>query len=236
MKQPSQPPRKRRQKRTIAIKALFETLENERRYVARELHDGVAQTTLQLGLQAGICRKLLERGNLEMLANELGALESRIQLASTQVREVIADMRPPRLEPDAPLKEFLQSAIHTHMEREGAPLELQLNVPGQPSQFSPAQKLALARIVQEALLNIRKHAQAQNVLLSLTDDSDNFYLLIADNGQGFDSAEVEARPVDRGGAGLANMRARAEALGGTLTITTDANGEWTEVKVTIPKT
>jgi two-component system sensor histidine kinase DegS len=78
---------------------LLQALENERRYTARELHDGVAQTTLQLGLQAGICRKLLERGNLAMLNQELIELEARIQLASTQVRDLIADMRP-QLEPE----------------------------------------------------------------------------------------------------------------------------------------
>ena len=61
---------------------LLTALENERRYAARELHDGVAQTTLQLGLQAGICRKLLEHGKLEMLADELAQLETRIQMAS----------------------------------------------------------------------------------------------------------------------------------------------------------
>jgi two-component system sensor histidine kinase DegS len=227
--------RKQRRKRTIAIKALLEALENERRYVARELHDGVAQTTLQLGLQAGICRKLLERGNLDMLAEELAALESRVQLASSQVREVIADMRPPRLEPDAPLKEFLESAINTHVERQGAPLEFQVTVSGEFPRFSLAQKLAITRIAQEALLNIRKHAQAQNIRLSLADDDDNFYLLVADNGWGFDMAEVEQRPVDRGGAGLANLRTRAEALNGTLTLTRDAAGEWTEIRVTLPK-
>ena len=74
---------------------LLDALEDERRYVARELHDSVAQTTLQLGLQAGICRKLLERGNLEMLSRELANLEERIQVASRQVREIISDMRPP---------------------------------------------------------------------------------------------------------------------------------------------
>ncbi len=235
MVQPPKPSRKRRQESTVATESLLSALENERRYVARELHDGVAQTTLQLGLQAGICRKLLERGNLEMLAQELAALESRIQLASSQMRDIIADLRPPRLEPDAPLKEYLQAAITTHVERRGAPLELQLNLPGRPPQLSASQKLTLTRIVQEALLNIRKHAQAENIRLSLAEDRDNFYLLVADNGQGFDPAEVEARPVDRGGAGLTNLRVRAEALGGTLSIARDAGGEWTEVKLTLPK-
>jgi len=179
---------------------------------------------------------LLERGNLAMLAQELVELEGRIQLASTQMREMIADMRPPPVEPEATLNEYLQSAINTHRERGGARLEFQSDLSNQPSPLSPEQKLTLTRIVQEALLNIRKHAQAKNVRLSLTDDGNNFYMLIADNGKSFDLAEVEDRSVDQEGAGLTNLRARAEALGGTLTIARDAEGEWTEVKVKLPKT
>lgn len=234
MKQENQTPPRRKRKRTIAIESSIETLENERRYVARELHDGVAQTTLQLGLQAGICRKLLERGNLEMLAGELAALEARIQLASSQVREVIAEMRPPRLEPDAPLKEYLQTAINTHVERGGAWLEFQDNLADEPS-FSPVQKLTLTRMVQEVLLNVRKHAQTSQVRLGLNEDTSYIYVTIADNGRGFEPPEVEARPVDRGGAGLANLRARARALGGKLTITSGPGGQGTEVKVSVPK-
>jgi len=73
----------------------LQMVENERRYVARELHDGVAQTTQQLILQASLCRKLLERRRLDMLAQELSGLEARAQHASNQVRELITDMRPP---------------------------------------------------------------------------------------------------------------------------------------------
>ncbi|MCL4304156.1 MAG: hypothetical protein KJ077_51210 [Anaerolineae bacterium] len=235
MKTPSSTSPKRNRKRTLAIETALNVLENERRYVAKELHDGVAQTTLQLGLQAGICRKLLERGNLEMLGQELVALEGRLQLASAQVREVIADMRPPRLEAEAPVSEYLQAAIKTHRERGGAPVEIQLNLPDQILRLSAVQKLTLTRIVQEALLNIRKHARAKHVRLGLDADSDSVYLVIADDGKGFDPAEVEALPVDRRGAGLASLRARAEALGGTLTLGRDTSGAWTEVKVTWPK-
>lgn len=233
MKQSGQTPRRSR-KRTISVASSMETLENERRYVARELHDGIAQTTLQLGLQAGICRKLLERGNLDMLAQELAALESRVQLASSQVREVIAEMRPPRLEPDASLVEYLQTVINTHIERGGAWLTFQGNL-SEPPSFSPAQKLTLTRMVQEALLNVRKHAQASQIRLSLSEDADYMYLLIADNGRGFEPAEVEAQPVARKKAGVANLRARAKMLGGTLTIGRGTDGQGTEVQLRVPK-
>jgi len=235
MKTPSPTPHKRNRKRSLAVETALNVLENERRYVAKELHDSVAQTTLQLGLQAGICRKLLERGNLEILGQELIALEGRIQLASAQVRDVIADMRPPRLESEAPVSEYLQSAVKTHRDRGGAPVEVQVNLPVQPLRLSVVQKLTLTRIVQEALLNVRKHARAKHVRLCLDADAETIYLVIADDGKGFDLAEVEALPVDRGGAGLANLRARTEALGGTLTIGRDTAGEWTEVRVTLPR-
>ena len=212
---------------------LLTALENERRYVARELHDGVAQTTLQLGLQAGICRKLLEGNKLDMLTTEMAQLEERIQLASNQLRELIADMRPPKVEPEADLNTYLQQVIDIHLERGGPAIEYQFQWADGAVDLSDGQKLALARVVQEALLNIRKHARAESVRLTLSDDDQNFYVTISDNGRGFDLAEVEARPTDKGGAGLANLRARVEASGSRLTIDSGNNG--TNVTVILPK-
>jgi two-component system sensor histidine kinase DegS len=212
---------------------LLTALENERRYVARELHDGVAQTTLQLGLQAGICRKLLEHNKLELLADELAQLEERIQVASNQMRELIADMRPPKVDPDANLDTHLQHIIDIHLERGGPAIEYGFQWSDEAAGLSDQQRLALARVVQEALLNIRKHARAETVRLKLGDDEEKFYVIIADDGRGFDLAEVEARPTDNGGAGLANLRARVEASGGRLTVDSGTNG--TNVTVTLPK-
>lgn len=221
--------------KTAAInEAALTALENERRYVAKELHDGIAQTTLQLGLQVGICRKMLERGMLEMLAQELVTLEIRTHQASGQVRELIADMRPPRLDDDAGLVEYLQSAVDTHQERGGVLVEFHSHLSQSMPDFLPRQKLAMQRIVQEALLNVRKHAKAKHISLTLTDDKHNFYLTINDDGVGFEAAEAEAQPADRQGAGLSNLRARATALGGTLSIRSSCNGGGTEIKLILP--
>ncbi len=210
--------------------SILTALENERRYVAKELHDGVAQTTQQLSLQAGICRKLLERGNLAMLAQELTALEGRLQLVSGQVRELITDMRPPQLEPEAPLTEYVQYAINVHQERGGPPVEFQLADP--LPELPLAQKLPLMRIIQEGLLNIHKHAKAGQVCLKLLMVEAQLVLTLTDNGLGFDPLEVNRRPTDRGGAGLANMRLRAKAMGATLTITSGNTG--TEIRLSLP--
>lgn len=211
---------------------LLDALENERRYVARELHDGVAQTALQLGLQAGICRKLLERGNLDMLTSELAQLEERVQLASSQVREMIQDMRPPTIEPDASLDDYIKHVLDIHLQRGGPPVAYDSNLSEQTINLSPRQALTLTRIIQEALLNIRKHAQAQQVRLTVSTEENNvMYLTIADDGQGFDPAEVEARPVDKGGAGLTNLHMRTRAIGGSLTVTRDATAQGTKITV-----
>jgi two-component system, NarL family, sensor histidine kinase DegS len=213
---------------------LLNTLEDERRYVARELHDGVAQSTLQLGLQAGICRKMLERGSLDMLATELAELEKRIQTASGQVREVIADLRPPQIEPEAALDEYIQRAIDVHLGRGGAPVECRFEQADFPT-LSTQQRLAVYRVVQEALLNIRKHAGAKNVRLAMADNGKTIILVIADNGKGFDTEQIKTRPVNKGGAGLANLHVRAQVIGGAVSIARDATGQWTEVTITFPK-
>ncbi|MEW5961607.1 MAG: ATP-binding protein [Chloroflexota bacterium] len=212
---------------------LLTALENERRYVARELHDGVAQTTLQLGLQAGICNKLLEHNRLDMLATELAQLEARILLASRQVRELIADMRPPQVEPEAGLDEYLQQLIELHLQQGGPPVEYQNGWADASPDLTELRQLALGRVVQEALLNIRKHAQARQVSLTLAVDEQSFVVVVADDGRGFDAAEAAARPTDKGGAGLANLRARVEAIGGTLAIGPNSADQGTVVTVTL---
>jgi signal transduction histidine kinase len=93
----------------------------------------------------------------------------------------------------------------------------------------------LGRIIQEALLNIRKHARAQNVWLTCSLDDDRYALSIVDDGQGFDHLEMNSRPLDKGGAGLASMRLRAEALGGTLSIGRNITGQGTSLTFILPK-
>ncbi len=204
-------------------------LETERRYVAREMHDGVAQTVQQLGLQAAICRRLLERSQTERLAEELAGLEERIQKAAGQIREIINDLRPPQVEPAADLIDYLQQAIDTHHQRGGPPVEYSDELSGPLPELASLELLALARMVQEALLNVRKHAQASQVRLVLGETDESFYMIVADNGPGFDPG---GRP---GGAGLANLQARAALLGGTAAISRDAAGEWTEIRISQPK-
>jgi signal transduction histidine kinase len=85
------------------------------------------------------------------------------------------------------------------------------------------------------LLNIRKHANAQNVRISMSNEEKNFCLVISDDGQGFNINKIKAHPIDKGGAGLTNLQVRAQTIGGTLTIRRDVTGQGTEVRLTLPK-
>lgn len=211
----------------------LQMVENERRYVARELHDGVAQTTQQLILQASLCRKLLERRRLDMLAEELSSLETRAQHASNQVRELITDMRPPRAELAVPFVEWVRAEIDAHLTRGGPPTEFELQtrkpIPGLPGEA----RVALVRILQEALLNARKHARARQMEVTLSMDDGTLRLTVADDGQGFSPSELRARPPDQGGAGLQAMRSRAVALGGQFRVETGL-GQGTRVEASLP--
>lgn len=211
----------------------LQIVENERSYVARELHDSLAQTTQQINLQVGLCRKLLERRRLETLAEELLALEARVQTASQQVREFIADMRPPRGEPNAPLVEWVRAEIDIHLTRGGPPTEFEFEtrqpVPGLPD----ITRIGFLRILQEALLNSRKHAQAQQMVVALSFDDNILRLTVKDDGQGFSPGELPTRPPDAGGAGLQAMRARALLLGGEFKVQTGP-GQGTRVEASIP--
>ncbi|MDM8528499.1 histidine kinase [Anaerolineales bacterium HSG24] len=213
---------------------LLTALENERRYVARELHDNVAQTVQQLGLHGGICRKLADLGEVEKLLEQLEGLESRIQLASTQIREMISDLRKPLIGRSSGLLEYIEYAIETHKAREGANITYRNRLDEEIPNLSVEQILTLYRIAQESLFNIRKHAKAKNILVDLAADEKNLYLTIADDGIGFDVAAIKERPPDKGGAGVANLQARAHAIGGTLLISKGTTAGGTAILATIP--
>jgi len=203
--------------------------ENERRFVAQELHDGIAQTLLQLNMQVSICNRYLEMSFHTELGNELDELESQINTVSQQLRQLIADLRPPSSE-DGAFDSILEKQIEIHNQRGGAPVNLtrvdHISLSGQ-------KKLALARIVQEILSNIRKHAKAAQVNMSLTVTEGQCQLTVSDDGIGFDDALVPNPLSEKGGAGMINMYSRANLVGGKFDINSQPE-QGTTVQVAIP--
>jgi signal transduction histidine kinase len=103
-----------------------------------------------------------------------------------------------------------------------------------PEQLSPVQEMVIYRVVQEALNNVLKHAQATEAQISLDTDAAEITVQVSDNGKGFDVSGTRRPKSQSGGVGLLNMRSRAQMLGGNLSIKARFGGG-TRVILTIPR-
>jgi signal transduction histidine kinase len=184
----------------------------ERTRLARDLHDSVSQALYSMSLLATAGRRLSQSGSNQALLDEtLLELGTTAQQALKEMRLLLYRLRPLALQLDG-LAETLQHRLDAVEKRAG--VDARLMVDDLPP-LLPAMEETLYHIVQEALNNALKHADATAVTVKLTQEADGVVqLVVADNGRGFDPVEV----LHQGGMGLANMRQRAESRGGMLTV------------------
>jgi two-component system nitrate/nitrite sensor histidine kinase NarX len=196
----------------------------ERGLIAREIHDGVAQNLAYLNLEARRLEEHLDAlGDAEALA-QLREIRQVLQESYADLRELMVDFRTrPRDGED--FGEILQRYVVGFSQRTGIRIDLQ---PGAAPPLAPAAQLQLFRIMQEALANVRKHAAAQRVSITVATTT-RIEVAIQDDGRGFDPAEV----LSGAHLGLGIMRERAERLGGRIAIESRPGGG-TTVRVTIP--
>jgi signal transduction histidine kinase len=186
---------------------------DERRRIARELHDGLAQELAFIAVQS----RALADGTPD---GSLGRVASAASRALDEARLAISALTRPGLEP---LEFALADAAEAVAHRVGAAVELDL-APG--IDVLPDQRDGLVRITCEAIANAVRHGHAQKVRVRLT-DGEEIRLSIVDGGLGFDVAKTERRPQ---GFGLTSMRERAHAIGGELSVSS-APGDGTRVEV-----
>ncbi|HSN73531.1 MAG TPA: GAF domain-containing protein [Anaerolineae bacterium] len=208
---------------------LRQTAVLEERYrLSREMHDGVAQTLGYLGMQAERIEGMVDRGESERLPAELKELRQVIAEAYLDLRETIDGLR---LTVDQP--GGFAGALHAHVEdftrRSGLPVDC--SCVEAPPDLPPEVALHLLRITQEALANVRRHANAGHVWVSLARENGSLELTISDDGQGFDAGS----PLERGHVGLSSMRERVRSLDGQLTFATSP-GQGTRVTARVPLT
>src|SRR6266545_4179964 len=179
--------------------------------VANEIHDGVTQQLVSIWYRLQACGRAL-RGDPDRAERELGAARGLVDEAFTEARVAIHDLRPAVLD-DLGLSAGLRALALRHLEGEvGLELDIEDGV-----SLPPHQEVALYRIAQEAVTNIRKHAGAGHVGMRLHDDGRQVDLVIEDDGRGFDP--TASRPSGpRTAFGLAGMTERASLIGGGLTI------------------
>jgi len=198
----------------------------ERYRLAREMHDGLAQTLSYLGWQMDHLEMLLRSGRLEPLAVELTEARRTVREAYLDVREAIDGLRL-AVEHPGGLAAALQEYVADFSTRTGIPTDFETH--GDGPALAPIAEVQLLHIAQEALTNVRKHSGAQHAQVRLLYTGDNWELIVADDGRGFEPT----LPRRHHRWGLATMRERAHSLGGSLIIATGP-GQGTRITATVP--
>ena len=208
-----------------------EAIAEERRRMAREIHDGLAQKLASLRLRARLWHNVIDEHPEEMHA-EVEAMRDFLSEQIREVRRSIFALRPVALD-ELGFYRSLRQFIEDFGEQNR--LRIDLQVLGAEDRLPSLLEPVLFRIVQEALNNVGRHAEATTAWIELDlRDADSPILVIRDDGQGFDITTLD-KATRFGHLGLTQMRERVEELGGILQIKTRA-GRGTEIRVVLPTT
>ncbi len=206
--------------------------EEERKRIARDIHDGPAQAVANLILKSEICKKLLERGDVTAATTQLDSLQSSIRTASADIRAIIYNLKPSWLEEG--LFKAVRSRMDALAEAEGIhPVLVMEGDDGILPQYLTAE---VFQIIQESLTNMTKYAEATEVEVRIAITESGLQTLVRDNGKGFDMQDVAERAQKRkatGGFGMEGMKERITLLRGELAVIS-APGEGTTVRMSIP--
>ncbi len=201
--------------------------EQERKRIARELHDETSQVLTSLLI------------SLAILEESITTQEARDRIADTRklahqtlraIRNLSIDLRPSALD-DLGLLPALRWYVKEYSQK--CSIEVEFLATGFKQRLPAEMETALYRIVQESLTNTARHAYAHKVLITMKEDADAVYATITDDGCGFDVGAVQKSPDQDRGLGLAGMNERALLLNGTLDVHASP-GHGTTIEVRLP--
>jgi signal transduction histidine kinase len=204
---------------------LLEAQENERRAIARELHDefGQALQALKINLQTA---QRLPADSGQRLADSIDIVNRTLQ----QVRNLSLDLRPSLLD-DLGVVAALEWYLERHAQRTGITAHFEADPP--ELRLEPTLETVCFRVVQEALTNVARYAQARNVWVELLQHGAHIDLVVRDDGVGFDAPAARARAAGGTSFGLLGMQERVELVGGRLDIISSL-GQGTEIHARFP--
>jgi PAS domain S-box-containing protein len=206
---------------------LLKTQDDERRHIARELHDSAGQIITALGMNvAGLNRYA---GTNPSLFQALGETQSLVQQLSREIRTASYLLHPPLLD-ESGLSEAIQWYIQGLMERSG--LTIELDIPDDFGRLPQDLELAVFRIVQEALTNIHRHSCSKTATIRLSRNGASVLLEIQDHGQGISPEKLAAIKAQRTGVGIAGMRERVRQCKGEMDIQSNSSGA--TISATLP--
>ena len=201
----------RRRRREGDLQARRAAVE-ERTRIAHELHDLVGHAVSLMTVQAGVARVALDAADGVRAREALGAVETAGRQAMDELRRVLGILQPTGPDPDAlgpqPGIDAIEALVGQHR---AAGLPVRLDLEGEPRPIPAGVALAVYRIVQESLTNVRKHAGAPETVVTLRYGPDRLDVEVRDHGPG-------ARSSRRAGHGIAGMRERAALYGGHVDI------------------
>ncbi|MDI6869852.1 MAG: histidine kinase [Bacillota bacterium] len=216
--------------RTAVGSQIIEAQEEERRRIAREIHDGPAQAMANIVLRAEICEKTMETGKGD-LQSELADLKRLAKDCLKEVRRIIFDLRPMALD-DLGLVPTL--ARYVEELRKQVPFEIRFAAFGKERRLGQGVEAALFRFVQEALTNCRKYANASQAEVRVEFIPGMVRVVVEDDGEGFDPEQVLRRQGKKNEHfGLLGMKERVELFDGTFQVSS-APGKGTKVVAQIP--
>jgi PAS domain S-box-containing protein len=197
--------------------------ENERKRIAAELHDETAQRLAAILVRL----RLLATTREDERADAIESLRDQVADTAEGVRRIARGLRPPELE-DVGVVSALRAWLRTWPQGERVGVEIYAEQVDRI--LSPDQRLVLYRVVQEALSNVVRHADARAVRLEISEDDGHVVTVVADDGVGFDEQRVVRQ---EHGLGILGMGERAAMVGGRVQVTSTV-GQGTEVRLLIP--
>ncbi len=215
--------------RESLLQKLISAQEEERRRIARELHDEATQTLAAMAMSLDDMVETLPDGR-KKIKERLAALKEQVVATFSGIRDLSLELRPSALD-DIGLSAAIDWCARGYLERKG--LEVAVETIGEPLRLPPHAETMLFRITQEALVNIVRHAEATRVAVVLTYTSSSVTIRVEDDGKGFDVEAAFAKGTSQQNLGIHGMRERASLLGGTLDVRSSP-GHGTVLTVQIP--
>jgi PAS domain S-box-containing protein len=207
---------------------LMQSQDEERRHIARELHDSAGQTLTVLGMQLA---RLAEdaKQNPDQLAKSVQEAQDSVQHLSQEIRTTSYLLHPPLLD-ESGLSSALGWYVQGLAERSG--LDVDLKIADNFERLPPEMELAIFRLVQECLTNVHRHSGSKRALIRITIERGNVHVDVEDQGKGMSPKRLAEIQAQGRGVGIRGMRERLRHFHGELTIESTSSG--TRVSATLP--